>query len=175
MNSSRTKTGPITVRVLKHDGAEYRRWTAQVSRHEGALLVCDAAFDIDVSHKVLGEVKQHTRTVEYYWLDRWYNVFRFLKDDGSTRLWYCNINTPPELKDATLTYIDLDIDVVVRPDFSFQVLDEDEFEINAAKYSYSAEEKHQVQKAVDELIAMIRQREFPFQFEVSAPSSVVNA
>src|SRR5687768_2037355 len=89
----------ITVRVLKHDGAEYRRWSASLARHEGDMIVLDAEFDVDVSHEILGEIRQRTRTVEYYWLNRWYNVFRFLKDDGSTRLWYCNINTPPEFKD----------------------------------------------------------------------------
>src|SRR6185503_2844433 len=108
-------TEKIIVRVLKHDGAEYRRWTAQFSHQEGNLLVCDAEFDVDVSHEILGEVKQHTRTVEYYWLNRWYNVFRFLKEDGTTRLWYCNVNTPPQLAGSTLTYIDLDIDIVVQP------------------------------------------------------------
>ena len=152
----------ITVRVLKHDGAEYRRWNASVSHRDGDLLVLDAEFDVDVTHEVLGRVKQHTRTVEYYWLDRWYNVFRFLQDDGSTRLWYCNVNTPPELQEAELVYIDLDIDIVVQPDFSFQVLDRDEFETNARRYGYSDEEKRQAEKAVEVLFSMIEKRQFPF-------------
>ena len=162
----------ITVCVLKHDGAEYRRWSASLARHEGDMIVLDAEFDVDVSHEILGEIKQRTRTVEYYWLNRWYNVFRFLKDDGSTRLWYCNINTPPEFKDRVLTYIDLDIDIVVQADFSFQVLDMDEFETNARRYGYSDEEKRQAQKAVDELISMIETRQFPFLLETSSVAVV---
>ena len=162
----------ITVCVLKHDGAEYRRWNASLARHEGDMIVLDAEFDVDVSHEILGEIKQRTRTVEYYWLNRWYNVFRFLKDDGSTRLWYCNINTPPEFKDHLLKYVDLDIDILVQPDFSFQVLDMDEFEANARRYGYSNEEKRQAQKAVDELISMIETRQFPFVLETSTVSVV---
>lgn len=162
----------ITVCVFKHDGTEYRRWKAQLARREGDLLVLDAEFDVDVAHEILGEIKQRTRTVEYYWLNRWYNVFRFLKDDGSTRLWYCNINTPPEFKDRVLTYVDLDIDIVVQADFSFQVLDMDEFETNARRYGYSDEEKQQAQKGVGELISMIETRQFPFVLETSSVSVV---
>ena len=164
----------ITVRVLKHDGAEYRRWNAQLRTHEVDLLVLDAEFDVDVSHEILGEIRKQTRTVEYYWLNRWYNVFRFLNEDGSTRLWYCNVNTPPELVDKTLTYTDLDIDILVRPDFSFQILDKEEFETNGRKYGYSDEEKHQAEKAVDDLIGMIGTRQFPFVPESYSVSSAVN-
>jgi uncharacterized protein len=167
--SAMSKPGSITVSVLKHDGAEHRRWSASLARHQGDLVVLNGEFDIDVSHEILGEIKRRTRTVEYYWLNRWYNVFRFLKDDGSTRLWYCNINTPPEFKDSMLTYVDLDIDILVHADFSFQILDRDDFEANARRYGYSAQEKEQAQKAVDELLSMIEARQFPFVLE---PSSV---
>jgi|SRR5215813_10681737 len=165
----------ITVKVLKHDAAEYRRWHAQLSRREDDLIVLDAEFDVDVSHEVLGEIKRNTKTVEYYWLNRWYNVFRFLNEDGSTRLWYCNVNTPPQFERDTLSYVDLDIDILVQPDFSFKVLDEDEFEFNAERYNYSAEEKSRVQSAVEELIAMIRERQFPFVLESSSVLSGVKS
>jgi uncharacterized protein len=164
----------ITVRVLKHDGREYRRWRAQLRSQEDRLLVLDAEFDVEVSHELLGEIKSGTRTVEYYWLDRSYNVFRFLNEDGSTRLWYCNINTPPEFEGSTLTYVDLDIDILVRPDFSFQILDTEEFELNARKYGYSDEEKRGANAAVAELIAMIERREFPFTAESYSVSSVMS-
>jgi uncharacterized protein len=163
----------ITVRVLKHDGTEYRLWNAKLHRHEADLIVLDAEFDVDVSHELLGEIKRRTKTVEYYWLNRWYNVFRFLKEDGSTRLWYCNINRPPQFDGHTITYVDLDIDILVQPDLSFQVLDEDEFETNAKRYGYSDEEKSNAHAAVKDLIGMIEERHFPFVFASSSVSSLV--
>ena len=54
-------------------------------------------------------------------------MFQFLKDDGATRLFYCNVNTPPAMEGDALTYIDLDIDILVEPDLSYQVLDLDDF------------------------------------------------
>jgi uncharacterized protein len=164
----------ITVRVFKHDGAEYRRWKAKLSRREDNLIVLDAEFDVDVSHELLGEIKRGTKTIEYYWLDRWYNVFQFLKEDGRTRLWYCNVNTPPRLQEDVLTYVDLDIDILVQPDFSFQVLDEDEFETNARLYGYSDDEKSRAQSAVEELLRMIDQGHFPFVLESSSVSTIVS-
>ena len=152
----------LTVRVLKYDGTEYRRWTARRSCRQGSLLVLDAEFEYDVHHDLLGAIQSGTRTIEYYWLNRWYNIFRFMKDDDATRLYYCNINMPPSLRDNVLTYIDLDIDILVQPDFSYQVLDLDEFEENARRYSYSEEVKSKAQAAVDELVSMIARHQFPF-------------
>jgi uncharacterized protein len=164
----------IIVRVLKHDGTEYRRWSGQLAQREGPLIILHAEFDVGVSHHLLGEIKRGTKTIEYYWLDRWYNVFRFVEADGTTRLWYSNINTPPILDSGVLSYIDLDIDVLVQPDGSYQVLDSDEFEANAKVYGYSDEEKVRVRAAVEELTSMIKKREFPFLPESSFVSSLVN-
>src|SRR5437899_3347818 len=145
----------LSVRVLKYDGTEHRRWTARLSQHNGSLLVLDAEFEYDVQHDLLGAIESGTRTIEYYWLNRWYNIFRFMKDDNTTRLYYCNVNMPPSLRDNVLTYIDLDIDILVQPDFSYQVLDLDEFEANARSYDYSKEVKSQALTAVNELVLMI--------------------
>ena len=152
----------ITIRVLKYDGAEHRRWRATLSRRDDSLLILDAQFEDEVEHDLLGRIGRGMRTIEYYWLDRWYNVFRFLETDGSTKLFYCNVNMPPVLSDGTLIYIDLDIDVLVQPDFSYQVLDLEEFEANATRFEYPAQVKAETHAAVDELISLIETRQFPF-------------
>ena len=152
----------LVVRVLKHDGSEHRRWRGRIAKQDGRLIILEAEFDVDVSHHLLGEIKRGTRLIEYYWLDRWYNVFRFLHDDGSTRLFYCNLNKPPAVDGQYLTYIDLDIDVIVRPDYSYEVLDLDEFKTNSQRYDYSDEEKANAAHALEELTGMIQLRQFPF-------------
>jgi protein associated with RNAse G/E len=152
----------ITVRVLKYDGSEYRRWSATIARREGPMIVLDAEFEYDVQHHLLGNIRRGTPTIEYYWLDRWYNIFRFLEDDGKTRLYYCNINMPPAFEDGSLTYIDLDLDILVRPDYSYEVLDLDEFERHAELFGYDDETKRQARAAVDDVSSMIEARQFPF-------------
>ena len=54
----------ITVRVLKYDGAEYRRWNARLAQREGSLIVLEAAFEFDVQHHLLGDIRRGTRTIE---------------------------------------------------------------------------------------------------------------
>jgi len=152
----------ITVRVLKYDGTEDRRWNARLERQENSLIVLHAAFDDEVQHDLLGNISGGTRTIEYYWLDHWYNVFRFLEEDSTTKLFYCNVNVPPVISGGILSYIDLDIDILVQPDFSYQVLDLDEFTVNAVRYRYSEQIKRQARSAVDELVSLIETRQFPF-------------
>lgn len=154
------------VRVLKYDGTTYRSWHAQLREIRDQLLILDAEFDADVQHESLGEIPKGTRTIEYYWLDRWYNVFQFLEDDGRTKLFYCNINTPPVVEEGVVRYVDLDIDLLVKPDLSYEVLDLEEFYTNAQRYGYSDELKKRAQAAVEDLKVMIEGRHFPFALEL---------
>ena len=133
-----------------------------MARQDGALIVLNAAFDREIEHDLLGTISRGTLSVEYYWLDRWYNVFRFGGPDGALRNFYCNVNQPPSLNDHVLSYVDLDIDVVVNPDFSFQVLDLDEFEKNAVRYGYPLELQANARRALKELTNLIETRAFPF-------------
>jgi len=79
------------------------------------------------------------------------------------RCFYCNINVPPTFDGDVLSYIDLDIDVLVQPDFSYQVLDLEEFENHSRVYSYPDDVRKNAYKAVEELIRLIEAREFPFR------------
>lgn len=49
---------------------------------------------------------------------------------------YVNVNTPARFDDGVISMIDLDLDVVRRPDGSIELLDEDEFVEHAASMSY---------------------------------------
>lgn len=152
----------ITVRTYKYDGSEHRHWRAQVSRQEDSLIVLDARFEEEIRHPLLGTVARDTSSIEYYWLDRWYNVFRFVEPTGELRNFYCNVNVPPVLQNDVLSYIDLDMDVLVAPDFSYSVLDEDEFAANAARFNYPREVLDKSESALKELISLIEGRAFPF-------------
>ena len=140
------------VRVCKYDGHEYRRWSARLAQQVGPLIVLDAVFAEEINHDLLGTIQAGTISKEYYWLDRWYNVFRF------DNRFYCNVNTPPAFAGAVLTYVDLDIDVLVEADFSYRVLDLEDFEAN----EYPADVEHNARRALHELIALVETRSFPF-------------
>ncbi|HWS88546.1 MAG TPA: DUF402 domain-containing protein [Pyrinomonadaceae bacterium] len=155
-------TGEVFVHSCKHDGRVHRRWPARVARREGSLIVLDAFFAEEVRHTLIGTIEAGTVSTEFFWTDRWYSVFRFQTPSGRLLKFYCNVNTPPTLEDGVLSFVDLDVDVLVQPDYSYAVLDEDEFERHAELYAYPAAYRANVQKALDELRHLIENRRFPF-------------
>jgi protein associated with RNAse G/E len=159
-------TGELIVRACKYDGTEHRRWRARILSRVDSLLTLDARFEEEIRHPLLGTIARGTLSVEYYWLDRWYNVFRFHEPSGELRNYYCNVNVPPTLDGPVLSYVDLDIDILVAPDLSFRIVDEDEFATNAAHYNYPADVRLGAQRALNELVSMIESRSFPFDYEV---------
>ncbi|HEX8560532.1 MAG TPA: DUF402 domain-containing protein [Pyrinomonadaceae bacterium] len=152
----------IFVHSLKHDGRVHRRWPARVSRREGPLIVLDAVFAEEVRHPLIGLIEAGTLSTEFFWTNRWYSVFRFRTPDGRLLKFYCNINTPARLEAGVLSFTDLDVDVLVEPDLSFTVLDEDEFEHHAELYKYPESFREGVRDALEQLVRLIRSREFPF-------------
>lgn len=148
--------------VRKFDGAEHRRWSARLVDKSESLIVLDATFEETIEHDLLGTIPLGTLSTEYYWLDRWYNVFCFHHSDRTVKSYYCNINMPPEFDGQTLSYVDLDIDLLVEPDLTYKVLDLADFEENARRYDYPLEARDQAQRALVELVNMIETRSFPF-------------
>jgi len=151
------------VRTLKYDRSEHRSWPARVVTYESPLLVLEGSFQEDVEHELLGSIASGTISTEFYWLDRWYNVFCFWNPNNQVRCFYCNINVPPTFDGEILSYIDLDIDVLVQPDFSYQVLDLEEFDKHSSLYSYPEDVLENAHNALRELIGLIEARDFPFQ------------
>ena len=73
--------------------------------------------------------KTGDRFVEYYYSDRWYNVFAIHdREDGKIKGWYCNVGMPAVFEDGVVSYVDLALDLWVSAEGKQTVLDEDEFE-----------------------------------------------
>ncbi|HKP73794.1 MAG TPA: DUF402 domain-containing protein [Pyrinomonadaceae bacterium] len=162
-HAAESRTGQeIVVHARKFDGRLHREWEARLLSQSGSLVLVEGAFAEEIRHPLLGTIAPGTISTEYYWTDRWYSVFRFREPTGALRNYYCNINRPPEFDGRLLTFVDLDIDVLVAPDFSYRVLDEEEFESNAKRYNYPPDVRERARLALSELVGVIERREFPF-------------
>src|SRR5919108_5750120 len=83
-------------------------------RRDDHSIVLEALFDradmpfMDVVFRI-GD-----RFVEYYYTDRWYNIF-VIHDgrQGNIKGWYCNIGKPAVFEDGIVSYIDLALDLWV--------------------------------------------------------------
>ena len=66
-----------------------------------------------------------TVTVGHFWVDRPYNVYHWLVG-GQTLAYYCNVATDTRIAENEVAYLDLTVDVLIRPSGEAVVLDEDE-------------------------------------------------
>lgn len=148
----------ITITSRNYDGSIRRSWQCRFIERDRSMLLLEGVFDEEVDHAELGVIRRGTISYEYYWLDRWYNILRFHEPRGEFRNFYCNISMPPRLQDGFLDYVDLDIDIVIWPDGRFKVLDELEFQMNAA---FPQEVKTTALETADFLVSMIQSGNFP--------------
>ena len=151
----------VVINSRKYDGSLRRSWTCRLIEQNESSLVLVGEFDEDVQHPGLGEIKRGTISYEYYWLDRWYNVFCFYEPDSTFRNHYCNINMPPVYANGVLDYVDLDIDLVVWPDGTFNILDEAEFAENAVAFDYPDEIVKMSHATLTEVLRLARNQLLP--------------
>lgn len=97
---------------------------------------------------------------EWFYTDRWYNVFRV--EDGQTgqlKGWYCNITRPAEITDEFVRADDLALDVYVMPNGSLLLLDEEEFDA----LNLPLDERIAALRAVENIRRASSERVEPFQ------------
>jgi uncharacterized protein len=155
----------ITINSRKFDGTIHKSWSGELIEETSDYYVFLGVFNSLVEHPKLGVIRPETVSYEYYWKQKCYNVFRFFEPEGTFRNYYCNINLPPVFLNGVLDYVDLDVDVLVWKDFSFEILDLEEFEENAERYNYSPEIRSKVEQSLSELLELIAAREFPFSLK----------
>ncbi|HST87567.1 MAG TPA: DUF402 domain-containing protein [Ktedonobacterales bacterium] len=99
------------------------------------------------------------RFVEWFYTDRWYNIFEVRAADGRLKGWYCNIAEPAVIAEANITCRDLLLDVWVTPHGASLLLDEDEFE---ADDQLDATTRARARQAVTDVLALVAARHPPF-------------
>lgn len=98
-----------------------------ISRDENSVTL-EALFDRDDRPFQDIVLKKGDRFIEYYYTDRWYNIFEIYdRDDGQIKGWYCNVGMPAVIEDGLISYVDLALDLWVSENGRQVVLDEDEF------------------------------------------------
>lgn len=151
----------ITVRSCKFDGSLHRSWKARLVSETDELLILDGVFEHEVQHEWIGRIERGTRSREYFWTKRWFSLYRFFDAKGAVRIEYVNINLPPTLAGTELSFIDLDLDLLLHPDGTHSILDEDEFQTNAQLFAYPAEICAGVRETLNDLVAEFKAGRFP--------------
>ncbi len=98
--------------------------------------------------------RRHDLSLEYLPLDRPFNIVSFFDSASRIVRHFCNILTEQRLADGVLSYVDLDLDVVVTPDGRYSVEDREEFERNSEELGYPDQVRALAEEAVGELVRL---------------------
>ncbi|GHO43163.1 DUF402 domain-containing protein [Ktedonospora formicarum] len=97
--------------------------------------------------------------LEYYYIDRWFNIFAIAHPDGKPKGWYCNIAEPAYISDTSIEQVDLLLDVWININGKHIILDEDEF---AQATNLSEQQRQGAQEGLEALLHLLHTQQAPF-------------
>ncbi len=124
----------ISVQSYKHDQSLHRIW-------QEATILQETDEYIIVANKKTKVIEAngrywHTKepSVTYFYKHRWFNVIGIIKPTGVS--FYCNLASPILYDEEALKYIDYDLDIKVLPDYSYDLLDQNEYKRHRSQMDY---------------------------------------
>ncbi|MGQ9507079.1 MAG: DUF402 domain-containing protein [Candidatus Bathycorpusculaceae bacterium] len=99
--------GQATVEALNSKELKFKRIIRSDGFYDGLGIKKDAG-DVALSETKFGE---------------WYIMTKYFSSDGELKGTYVNLNTPVEVYPHTIRYVDLEVDVCIKPNGSVQILD----------------------------------------------------
>ena len=149
----------VTVIKLDPRGNEKTRYQGEVIERHPDRVVIQAQWTRP--RHDLGYIVFETGDsfVEYYYTNRWFNIFDIADAHGTRKGWYCNVAEPAHIAEQQIEQVDLLLDVWVNPQGEPLILDEDEF---AADTMMSGEQRHGAQVGLQALLHMLAARQETF-------------
>ncbi len=149
----------FTVVKCNANGEEVLRYTGDVLERGETSICVRAIFQIEEADIGVAVFRQGDVFTEWFYSNRWYNVFKIESaDTGQLKGWYCNITRPAVITDTFVRADDLALDVFINPAGETFILDEREF--NAL--DLTATERASAQNAVSLILQAVSARQPPF-------------
>jgi uncharacterized protein len=150
----------IIVFKLDEQGNEVWQYPAQILERGENYVRLEAYFDRPDMDLGFTTFKQGDLFIEYFYSDRWYNLFAvYDRDDGRFKGWYANICRPARIEATAVRCEDLALDLWINPQGQATLLDEAEFEA----LPLSAAERSQCRAALKQLLHLASERQLPLK------------
>jgi protein associated with RNAse G/E len=159
----------LIVLKLNPLGEEKIRYPARISARLDNGVVLEAYWNHASRDLGYTTFEPGDRFIEYFYDDRWFNIFAIATANGRRKGWYCNIAAPARIDAERVEQVDLLLDVWVTPDGQPLILDEDEF---AADDTLTEEQRQGALQGLQDLLALIAARREPFVEESEDPSDL---
>ena len=149
----------ITVIKQNPQGAEMLCYQGEVIEWSPTRVVIQATWSNPPKDLGYTRFEGGDSFTEYYYSDRWFNIFDILGSDDQRKGWYCNIAQPAVIFDDRIEQVDLFLDVWVTPQGKPLLLDEDEF---AAATTLSEEQRTGARAGLQTLLQLLASRSEAF-------------
>jgi protein associated with RNAse G/E len=152
----------VTVRLIKPAKDAIITYDGALLRRDDTCILLQARWTrprTDLGYVVF---EPGDTLYEYFYTDRWYNIYQLNAVDGTLKGWYCNITRPAIFGDDTIESEDLELDMFVSPDrTTILVLDEEEYAARGLEQS-DPDAHRAAWAALVELQEMARRGTAPF-------------
>ncbi len=157
----------VTVTKLNWRGEKVYSWQGEVwaSGRDGASVALRAVWAGPGTARISDEVTFEPGDVfyEHYDAGKPYGLWQVLSpDEARLKCWYCNISTPAEFGDDTITFRDLLLDVLLLPDGRHEVLDRDDLTAALAA-GLDPALAALAEEATRDVLGLIERRQPPFK------------
>jgi predicted RNA-binding protein associated with RNAse of E/G family len=149
------------ITVVKQDpmGAEKIHYQGELVERLADRVVIQAEWMHSTKELGYTRFEPGDHFTEYYYTDRWFNIFDIAAADGRRKGWYCNVAQPAVIFEDHIEQIDLLLDVWVKPDGEPLILDEDEF---TADTTLSEEQREGARAGLQALLQLLATRQEAF-------------
>ena len=150
----------VILHSYKHNKTLHRVWKNEMilDQNEEYILVANKRTRVVESNGRYWYTKEPS--VAIFFKEHWFNVIGIIKKTGIC--FYCNLSSPILRDDEALKYIDYDLDIKVNEDFSYNLLDINEYNRNQEKMNYPDNIKSILKMELANLKDRIDNKEFPF-------------
>jgi uncharacterized protein len=151
----------IAIQALKYGNRPHYEWNTTLLEKTDTYIFVLGEYGRKLQHHTKQKVfTVENWTIEFFSFVSWFTVSADIVG-GKIQQYYCNINEPAKINGNNVSFVDLDLDYVQR-NGEWKVVDEDEFESNAVKFSYPDDLIHKARYELANLQELIRNKQFPF-------------
>jgi|SRR5450755_3001208 hypothetical protein len=149
------------ITVIKQDprGAEKIHYQGEIVEQLVDGVVVEAVWTLPIKELSYARFEPGDRFTEYYYSDRWFNIFAITNADGTRKGWYCNVAEPAGIFEDHVEQIDLLLDVWVNAQGDPLILDEDEFD---ADTTLTDEQRAGARAGLQALLVLLTTRQEAF-------------
>jgi Uncharacterized domain/protein associated with RNAses G and E len=150
----------IQVNKLNAQGKLVFTYPARLVWEQDGTRLVEGIFNIE--NVAVGKLhfRRGDHALEWYSERHWYNLLQvYAQDSGRVKAWYCNISLPAIFSRSDIRWRDLALDLLVYPDGSMELLDQDEF----AELELDWQTRANCWRALKEVIRLFKENSLPFQ------------